>query len=267
MMINHPTSHPPLIELRNVSIVRNGRVVLHDLNLRIEAGEHVAIMGPNGSGKSTLIKTITRELYPLYDGRSSMALFGQETWNVSELRSMLGIVSNEVAPFYFRPITGHDAVLSGFFSSVGLGWHHAPVPAMYEKTEELLHLLEVSHLADRVIAEMSSGEVRRVMIARALVHAPQALLFDEPSNSLDVFAQIELRRIMSKLAQSGIALLLITHHLPDVVPEIKRVIFMRDGRIVGDGPKPELLTADRLGALFGCPVLVTEQNGHYHLLS
>ncbi len=115
---------------------------------------------------------------------------------------------------------------------------------MREKTDELLELLEISHLADRVITEMSSGEVRRVMIARALVHEPKALLFDEPSNSLDVFAQIELRHIMSKLAQSGIALLLITHHLPDVVPEIERVIFMRDGRIVGDGAKPELLTAE-----------------------
>jgi iron complex transport system ATP-binding protein len=105
------------------------------------------------------------------------------------------------------------------------------------------------------------------MIARALVHQPKALLFDEPSNSLDVVAQIELRRTMSKLAQSGIALLLITHHLPDVVPEIERVIFMRDGRIVGDGSKPELLTADRLGSLFGCPVHVTTQDGYYHLVS
>jgi iron complex transport system ATP-binding protein len=109
--------------------------------------------------------------------------------------------------------------------------------------------------------------VRRIMIARALVHNPRALLFDEPSNSLDVFAQIELRRTMSKLAQAGIALLLITHHLPDVVPEIERVIFMRDGRIAGDGPKPELLTSGRISALFGCPVQVTQQDGYYHLVS
>ena len=140
-------------------------------------------------------------------------------------------------------------------------------PRCCEKTDELLAWLEIEHLARRVIGEMSSGEVRRVMIARALVHEPKALLFDEPSNSLDVFAQNELRRTMSKLAQSGIALLLITHHLPDVVPEIERVIFMRDGRIVGDGSKPELLTAERLGSLFGCPVHVTRQDGYYHLVS
>ncbi len=138
---------------------------------------------------------------------------------------------------------------------------------MREKTDELLAWLEIAHLAGRVIGEMSSGEVRRVMIARALVHDPKALLFDEPSNSLDVFAQMELRRIMSKLAQSGIALLLITHHLPDVVPEIERVIFMRGGRIVGDGGKSELLTAVGLGSLFGCRVHVTKQDGYYHLVS
>lgn len=264
MMTNH---NPPLIELRNVSVARSGRVVLHDLNLRIEAGEHVAIMGPNGSGKSTLIKTITREFYPLQDEGSSMKLFGQQSWDVSELRSLLGIMTNDLAGFYVRPIIGRDAVLSGFFSSVGLWRHQKITPAMGEKTDELLAWLEIEHLARRVVGEMSSGEVRRVMIARALVHQPKALLFDEPSNSLDVVAQIELRRTMSKLAQSGIALLLITHHLPDVVPEIERVIFMRDGRIVGDGSKPELLTADRLGSLFGCPVHVTTQDGYYHLVS
>jgi len=258
---------PPLIELCNVSLVRGGRTVLHELNLRVEDGEHVAIMGPNGSGKSTLIKTITRELYPLYDRESSMRMFGQETWNVSQLRSMLGIVSNDVEPFHGRAITGEEAVLSGFFSSVGLGRYHEVTAAMADKASEVLERLEIAHLAERVVSEMSSGEVRRVMIARALVHDPRALLFDEPSNSLDVFAQVELRQTMSKLAQSGIALLLITHHLPDVVPEIERVIFMREGRIFGDGAKAEMLTAEWLGRLFGCPVRVTQQDGYYHLVS
>lgn len=258
---------PALIELRNVTIVRNGREVLREANLRIEDGEHVAIMGPNGAGKSTLIKTITRELYPLYDPSSSMKLFGQETWNVAELRTMLGIVTNDADAFYSRAITGYEAVISGFFSSVGLSRHQRVRPGMGEKTDEIMEWLGIAHLRERLVAEMSSGEVRRVMIARALVHDPKALLFDEPSNSLDVFAQKELRRTMSKLAQAGIALLLITHHLPDVVPEIERVIFIRDGRIAGDGAKSEMLTAERLAEVFGCPVQVTKQDGYYHLVS
>ena len=148
---------PPLIELQHVSIVRNGREILHDLKLRVEDGEHVAIMGPNGSGKSTLIKTIMRELYPLYRPGCSMQLFGQETWNVAELRSLLGIVQNEVTPFCARPITGYDAVLSGFFSSVGVARHHKVKESMREKTVELMRWLEIAHLADRPVAEMSSG--------------------------------------------------------------------------------------------------------------
>jgi iron complex transport system ATP-binding protein len=138
---------------------------------------------------------------------------------------------------------------------------------MREKTDAALAALEIAHLAERPMGEMSSGEQRRVMIARALVHSPRALLFDEPSNSLDVSAQLELRRTMSRLAESGIALLLITHHLPDIVPEIERVILLREGRIAGDGAKAEMLTDERLSSLFGCPVRVAIEGGHYHLIT
>ena len=258
---------PPIIEMRQVSVARGAQPVLHQLNLRIEAGEHVAIMGPNGSGKSTLIKTITREIYPMQQDGSYMSLFGRESWDVSELRSLLGIVTNELAPFHSRPITGRDAVLSGFFSSIGLWRHQKIQPEMREKTRELMAWLEISHISDRIVNEMSSGELRRVMIARALVRDARALLLDEPSNSLDVSAQIELRQTLSKLAQSGIALLMITHHLPDVIPDIERVIFLRDGRIVGDGPKSKMLTPAGLSKLFGCAIKVIKQDGYYHLVS
>jgi iron complex transport system ATP-binding protein len=195
-----------------------------------------------------------------------MHIFGQDRWDVSTLRSLLGVVSNDIMPFCSRPVTGFDAVLSGFFSSVGLWPHQHSGPAMRQKAEDLLTKLEVAHLAGRNFGEMSAGEARRVMIARSLVHDPRALLFDEPSNSLDVFAQSELRETMRKLAQAGIALLLITHHLPDIIPEIGRVIFMRQGRIVADGRKPDLLTPGSLASLFGCPVELAQRDGYYHVL-
>jgi iron complex transport system ATP-binding protein len=169
--------------------------------------------------------------------------------------------------FTARPITGEEAVLSGFFSSVGLGFHHAVTEAMRRKARQVMRWLEIAHLSSREVSQMSSGEVRRVMIARALVHSPRALLFDEPSNSLDVIAQMELRQTMRKLAASGLTLLLITHHLPDVVPEIERVLFLRDGRIVADGPKNKLLTARRLSELFGTVVGITRRDGYFHLIS
>ena len=256
---------PALIELERVSVMRGGKTVLHEVSLRIAAGEHVAILGPNGCGKSTLIKTIARECYPLAREGSRMALFGKERWNIFDLRPLLGLVSNDLMTLCTREITGRDAVVSGFFGSIGVQSYQHVTPEMEHKTASILALLDIAHLAERTVDEMSSGEARRVLLARALVHDPRALVLDEPSNSLDVFAQHELREIMRKLARSGIGIILVTHHLADIIPEIERVILMCRGRIVADGRKPEVLTAAALADLFGLPVDLARRDGYYHL--
>ncbi len=256
---------PALIEFQEVSVIRGSRLALDRITLRIGVGEHVAILGPNGCGKSTLIKTIARECYPLVRAGSGLRIMGQETWNVFELRSMLGIVSNDLTETFHRDVTGRDVVLSGFFSSVGIWSHQRVTATMQEKADSALARLEVAHLADRLTTEMSSGEARRVLLARALAHEPRALLFDEPSASLDLFAQHELQVVMGKLARSGIGIVLVTHHLADIIPDIERVVLMDRGRIAADGSKPEILISERLSRLFGLPVEVTKRNGHYNL--
>ena len=245
--------------------MRGETAVLHDISLSIGVGEHVAILGPNGCGKSTFIKTLTRECYPLQTNGSHIAILGEETWDVFALRTLLGIVSNDLIAQCTREFSGGDIVLSGFFSSIGIWPHHHVTPEMRTKCNQVLALLEATHLAGRPVEQMSSGEARRIVIARALVHDPRAVVFDEPSNSLDLVAQAELRQIMRKLAQSGIGILLVTHHLADIIPEIERVILMRNGRIAADGPKPQMLTAERLSELFGVPVDLAERDGYYHL--
>jgi iron complex transport system ATP-binding protein len=260
-----PSPQPPLLDFRNISVTRGATTVLHNITLRIHAGEHAAILGPNGCGKSTLIKTITRECYPLARPESSLTILGHDTWNVFELRTMLGIVSNDLMSTCTRDITGLEVVLSGFFSSIGIQPYHHITPAQLEKSHQVLDLLEVPHLADRFMTEMSSGEGRRILIARAMVHHPLALLLDEPSNSLDVSATLELRALLRKLAQSGIGILIVTHHLPDIIPEIDRVILLKAGRIFADGTKSDLLTTERLGELFGVPVEMGRRDGYYHL--
>lgn len=245
--------------------MRGANRVLHDFNLTIQDGEHVAILGPNGCGKSTFIKTITRECYPLSGDGSHVRIMGQETWNIFDLRRYLGIVSNDLLNTTTRDLTGREVVLSGFFSSIGIWPNHHVTPEMLEKAQQTLNLLEAPHLAERFITEMSSGEVHRIMIARALVHEPPALLLDEPSTSLDLFAQHELRTILSKLARSGTGILLITHHISDIIPEIDRVIMLKSGRIFADGPKAELLNEEQLQSLFGLPVTLQERDGYYHL--
>lgn len=255
----------PLLDFRNISVMRGQKTVLHDFSLRIGADEHVAILGPNGCGKSTLIKTITRECYPLARPESCMSILGEDSWDVFSLRSLLGIVSNDLMLSCTGDASGRDVVLSGFFSSTAIYPNHIVEPNQLKKVDAALAELKVSYLADRSVCEMSSGEARRVLIARALVHKPRALLFDEPCNSLDLAAQQKVRQTMSSLANSGTAIILVTHELADIVPEIQRVVLMSHGRIVADGSKEKILTVQRLRELFGVKLQMGRRDGHYHL--
>lgn len=257
----------PLIHFENVSIQRGRGVILHDVSLSIAQGEHVAILGPNGSGKSTFIKVVSRELYPLLKPQPwSLSILGRDRWNLFDLRNHLGIVSNDWIALCTRDYSGFEIVLSGFFGSVGIWPNHTVTSEMEEKAHEVMDLLEIAHLAERNTDEMSSGEARRILIARALVHSPQALVLDEPANSLDLRAQSEFREIMRKLAANGISLILVTHHLPDIIPEMRRVILIRNGRVFCDGAKEQLLRPETLSDLFGVPVEVIERQGYYHVL-
>jgi iron complex transport system ATP-binding protein len=255
----------PLLEMRNISVMRGDNLALDGLSLRIAVGEHVCILGPNGCGKSTLIRTITRENYPLAREDSSVEILGQSLWNVSELRNLLGIVSPDLLTACTSDATGMDVVLSGFFSSTRVFPHHAPREEQLLRAHGALERLGISHLAKRAVAEMSSGEAKRTLIARALVHEPRTLLFDEPSNALDITGQVGLRDTMRELAKSGLGILLVTHHVSEIIPEIERVVLLRKGKILADGRKSEILTSERLRALFGVPVNLFQDDGYFHL--
>ena len=257
----------PLIELNNVTVQREERVALQGVSLSIAQGEHAAIIGPNGSGKSTLIKLISRDLYPvLKDEAWSLRIMGKDRWRLFDLRNILGIVSNDWMQMCTCAFPAEEIVLSGFFGSVGVWPYHEVTPAMETKTREVMELLEITHLAGRNTLELSSGEARRILIARALVHDPRALVLDEPSNSLDLHATHELRETLRKLARNGITILMVTHFLPDIIPEMRRVVLIREGRVYRDGAKEEVLTPSNLSALFGIEVEVLERGGYYHVL-
>lgn len=230
----------------------------------MQPGEHVAILGPNGSGKSTLIKTIMRECYPLIRPKTRLRILGRQNWNIFELRSHLGVVSNDLMAQCTRDITGRELVLSGFFGSIGIWPHHRVLPEMEETARQAMARLDALHLANRWTDELSSGEARRLLIARALIHNPSTLLLDEPTTSLDLPALHEVREHLRSLAAGGVGLLLVTHHLDDIIPEIERVILLRQGAVFADGPKGSVLTSECLSDLFGVAVEVFERNGFYH---
>jgi iron complex transport system ATP-binding protein len=255
---------PPFLKLAHVNVARGDNVVLHDINLTVDTGEHIAILGPNGCGKSTLIKTITCECYPIVMPETAVSIFGRERWDLTELKKRLGVVSAELPGKPTLETTGRDAVITGFFSSSTLWPNLTVTDAMRERAEEVLQQVDAMELAEKPVGQMSAGQQRRIMIGRALVASSQMLLLDEPSNALDLAAQADLRNLLRKLAQEGTGILLITHHIADILPEIDRILMMKDGRIVADGPKRELLTANRLKELFKTEIQISERDGFFH---
>jgi len=261
----------PFLHLAHVNVARGDNIVLHDINLSVNTGEHIAILGPNGCGKSTLIKTITCECYPIVQPETKVGIFGRERWDLTELKKRLGVVSPELPGRPTLHTTGRDAVISGFFSSSTLWPNLTVTDSMRTRADEVLAQVDALDLANKPVGQMSAGQQRRIMIGRALVGsssagngATQMLLLDEPSNALDLAAQADLRNLLRKLAQQGTGILLITHHIADILPEIDRILLMRDGRIVADGPKAELLTPANLSNLFKTEVNMTERDGFYH---
>ena len=262
-----------LIDFRNLTVTRGEKRVLRRFNLQVRRGEHIALLGPNGSGKSTLIKAITREIYPVTGGRGfRFQVLGRDDWDVNDLRGHFGIValdqlqnlSNEIT---LRRVTARELVLSGYFNSLGLWPHHRVKPAQERRAREILRFLEIGHLAHRAVSEMSSGEQRRAMIGRALVHDPEALILDEPTNSLDPGAVREFRSVLRKLARAGKSLILVTHHIADLIPEIERVILIKHGRIIADGPTRHVLTSAALSELFGAKLRVVRKGRNYDLVA
>jgi iron complex transport system ATP-binding protein len=262
----------PIVELEHVNVARGKNIVLHDLALRIDEGEHVAILGPNGCGKSTLLKTITCELYPIVRSETRVKIMGRERWDLTELKRRMGVVSSELPGKPTLSTSGFDAIVSGFFSSSTLWPNLTVTHAMRDRAEEILHLVDAVKLRDKPVGQMSAGQQRRVMIGRAIAGNrgadetgdAQMLLLDEPSNALDLAAQHDLRELLRTLAQQGTAILLITHHIADILPEIGRIVMMRDGRVIEDGSKQDLLTEKSLSELFGREIAMTERGGYWN---
>jgi iron complex transport system ATP-binding protein len=252
------------LEMQHVYVARGEAVVLHDVSLKIDVGEHVAILGPNGCGKSTLIKTITCECYPIVAPEMSIQLLGRARWDVSQLRQQLGVVEAHLPGERTGVTRGIDAVVAGFFSASTLWPNLHVTPEMRERAHEALERMGATYLKEKLVGQMSAGEQRRVMIARALVHRPGMLLLDEPSNALDIAAQRELREALRLVVQQGTGVIMVTHHLADILPEIDRVIMMRSGRIFADGSKDSLITTEKLKELFGVDVTLTQRDGYWH---
>jgi len=256
-----------LFELREAVVVREGRPILSVDRFVLEQGEHLAVLGPNGAGKSTLIRLLARDVRPLAhdDGSPAVLLRGRERWDLLEARRTFGFVSDALGDTFPQAVTARDAVLSGFFGSIGIHRHQRVTPAMLERADAMLDDLGVLPLRDRTVGTLSTGEARRVLIARALVHDPAMLILDEPCDGLDPSAAFHLLASIRAIAVEGRTIVLVTHHIDDIVPEIERVVMLKEGLIVRDGSKRDLLSDEAVSELYGIPAHVEERDGWYRL--
>jgi iron complex transport system ATP-binding protein len=256
---------PKLIEVRDATIWRGSTCVFENLDLNIEQHERVAILGPNGSGKTTLLKTINRELYPAAKAGSYIRILGQQRWNVWELRQQIGVVSNDLHQRYTPTTTAIEVVVSGFYSSIGVHGTLADrvTPDQVRTAMTTLAELGIESLRNTPLNRMSSGQQRRCLLARALVHDPATLILDEPTSGLDFAASFDYLERIRVLAREGRNIVIVTHHLNEIPPEVNRVILLRQGKIAADGAKDDVLTDETLSSVYATPIRVAKVDGYY----
>ena len=243
-----------------------GRPVIHDLCLQLKIGESTTILGPNGAGKSSILNLINRSLYPLVRQNSHLKLFGNSSINIWQLRSSIGIASSDLETRFSPCIHAKELILSGFFGSTRLGRDQNPNSQQLAKSESLLQQLNLNPFAEQPFGQLSDGQRRRLMIARALVHDPKVLVLDEPCRALDLKACYQLLETMRMLCNQGTTLLVVTHRIDTIIPEMSRILFIKDGRLCADGPPNQMLLDNKLSNLFNTPLRVLEHKGYKQVL-
>ena len=255
-----------IIDFQNITVFQGRNKVLEDFSLTIDESQSTVILGPNGSGKTTLLKLLNRELYIVEDKASSLKIFEKDRWNVDELRSNLGVVSQHLQYGYSNSAIGLYVVLSGFYSSDGIWQHQEFDDSRLDRAKEVMDLLAISNLKDREFSTMSTGEQRKFLLARSLVNDPAVLVFDEPTSGLDMSTCFQYLEIIRELISMGKKVILVTHHIHEIPPEVTRVILLKEGRLIEDGDKDQILNNTNLTNLFDWPIKVIKENGYYQAI-
>jgi len=256
----------PILDISRATVYRGDTRVFDNLSFSLSEGQHTAILGPNGAGKSTILKLLAGDVHPVPHDDTSVRLFGETQWNVWDIRKRLGLVSHDLQHHYLDGVPGLKVVLSGFYASIGIYAQQEYSYGQMTRADEVLADLGAGELKDRRFGDMSTGEQRRCLLARALVHDPPALVLDEPTSGLDLTATFHYLDLVRQSIRKGKTILLVTHHIHEIPPEVQRVVLLKKGKILLDGDKPAVLTEANLTRLFDCPVALTQANGWYQAL-
>lgn len=256
----------PLLDVKNATVFRDDKKIFDGFSLTVEPGQSTAIIGPNGAGKSTLLKLLSRELYPVVNDNSHVKILGQERPILWELREKIGLVSADLQQGFVPDISGLGVVVSGLHNSIGLFHFQEVTEAQLDRGRQVLAELGIEDLENRLYKQMSTGQQRRCLLGRALIHNPDHLILDEPTSGLDLNATYHYLNTIRQLLQQGKTILLATHHIHEIPPEIERVVFIENGKVLADGDKEDMLTDEWMTKLFRMPLTVSISNGFYQVL-
>lgn len=255
----------PVIEFENVFVSYGLTDVLHDINLKIYPDENWVILGANGSGKSTLLKLFSNDLYPNARKPCKKLILGRERQDIFELKNKLGIITNDLHyKFETRSpgTTAFEVVLSGYHSALGIFKHHDITKKQIEDAERVMDFLDILDIKEKKVCEMSTGQLRRCIVGRSLIHDPKLFILDEPTTGLDIKARLAFVETIRKIARK-IPVVLITHDITEIFPEITHAALMLNGTIYKSGLIREVLTSENISAVFDADIDVERGAGGY----
>lgn len=256
-----------IIEFENIDVGYDEKVVLKDINLKIKSGEHFAILGANGSGKSTLMKLIQSQIHPRQTKNFKKEIFGKSRYSIFELKKELGVITNDLHNYFEKEggyLSGFEVVLSGYYSSIGIFTHQDFTKEQIKKALEVMDFLEIIDLKDKKVSSMSTGQLRKCIVARALIHDPKAFVLDEPTVGLDIKSQINFIKMLKKLSKTT-SIILVTHHLEEIFEEIDNVALIYNKTIYKSGKKDEILTSENLSEIFDTKISIKKKNERYFI--
>lgn len=259
-----PQSTPTLLRVENLTIRRGEAFLVRSLTWTVRTGEHWVILGPNGCGKTSLLRALGGYLTPS-EGEVHLLgeTFGETDWR--ELRKHLGFVSASIASLMHEEDTALEIVAGGRDAMIGM-WGN-PSRAEQREASSLLAELGAESIANRPWQVLSQGERQRTLIARALMAHPRLLLLDEPCSGLDPVAREHFLRSLSKLAgrRNAVPLVLITHHVEEILPLFTHALVLRNGEAIASGPVGRVITSKTLSEAFEAPLQVSRRDGRFRL--
>lgn len=250
-----------ILQLEGVSLVRDGKWILQNINWHIEQGEHWVLFGLNGSGKTALLNILNAYSFPSKGKASVLGMEFGRTYLGEKLRRQIGFVSSSLQEKLYPGDNAFEVVLSGAFASIGL--YETPTDAMRTKAVGVLEELGCLEYANRNYETLSQGERQRVLIARALMADPALLILDEPTNGLDFIARDKLLESIDRIARKhgGPAIIYVTHHVEEILPVFNKTMLLKAGQVFAAGNTEEMLSGERLSQFFDVPVRMLWENG------